>query len=83
MSDNLSTWPEIIYKPNVNYANYDRQEDVFRIDRDDIAYIRVDIAKEREEKLINAFYELQEAEFGMQKWTKDDVYEIARLEELK
>ncbi len=85
MSDNLKTWPEKSYKPNVPYQQCFISTTVKFFD-DDIEYIRADIAKEREMKLIASARNSVVMDCFESRIVDDttwDVYKEAGLEELK
>src|SRR4051812_30760891 len=63
-NDNTKVWPKRVYFTNRLHQLIESEY----LDTDsgkDIEYIRADLVKEREDKLMNAFLELQEDEFGL------------------
>lgn len=69
MIDNLKTWPEVIYRPNIKFDNYSRRSEDLEVNADDIEYIRADIAKEREQ----AAYERGLSHFMHTEWPPEEL----------
>jgi hypothetical protein len=86
MIDYSKTWPKLIYlygDMDVSYKNQTGRLAWFEhnlTDHAPIEYIRVDVAKAREEKLVDAAYLLG---LNDKYPTSEEVYEAAEIEELK
>jgi hypothetical protein len=81
MRDNLKTWPEKIYLINDD-TETPWCDEPLSDNGSDVEYIRTDVAKEREAKLIEGAFQMLTGRLGSEKDYLEP-YHIAGLEELK